>query len=170
MFFPHPQVSGFRSQLSLLVACLLFLASAASSSAVLGDTLADLTKHRGKPAGQPEPNKALWLAEGDDGQLVYTVRFGPDGKSMAEGLKPARTGGRLNQAFALDFIKAQLAPFKNSKSLREPKIGEKYTFAGQAFTVAENEHVILDNERGYLIVWVRGSLPSVMVITPASLQ
>ena len=39
---------------ALLVAA-LFLAAAATSRALLGDTLADISKHRGSPTGKPEP-------------------------------------------------------------------------------------------------------------------
>ncbi len=137
---------------------------------MLGDTLADITKHRGKPSGKPEKNKAVWLFEGDDGQLAYAVKFDAAGRSIAETLKPGLIGRRLHEEFALDFMKAQREVLGDSKTTRELKVGEKYKFAGLDLIVAENEYVLMDEPRGFLLVWVRGSLPSVTVITPAALQ
>lgn len=164
------QVSGLRSQVSRLVACLCFAALATSAHAFLGDTLAQITKHRGKPAGQPDKNKAVWLFEGGDEQVAYAVKFDPAGKSIAETLKPARTGSPLHSEIAVDFIKAQRATLGHSKTVREPALGEKFTFAGQEFAVGKDEYVILDDAQGFLLVYVRGSLPSVTVLAPAALQ
>lgn len=167
--FPF-QVSGFRSQVSLLAACLVFAGSAASSPAFLGDTLAQITKHRGKPAGQPDKTKAVWLFEGGDEQVIYAVKFDAAGRSIAETLKPGRTGSPLHSEIALDFIKAQRAILADSKTTREPALGEKFTFAGQELVVAKDEYVVLDEPKGFLLVYVRGSLPSVTVLAPAALQ
>ncbi len=167
---PNFQVSGFRSQVSLLVACLCFAALATSSHAMLGETLAQITKHRGKPAGQPDKSKAVWLFEGGDEQVVYAVKFDAAGQSIAETLKPGRTGSPLHSEIAVDFIKAQRAVLGDSKTTREPALGETFTFAGQSFSVAKDEYVILDEPKGFLLVYVRGSLPSVTVLAPAALQ
>ena len=145
-------------------------ALAATASARLGDTLAEITKHRGKPVGKPEKNKAAWAFEGDDGVLIYAVRFNAEGRSIAETLKPGQLGHRLHSEFVLDFIKAQREILGDSKTVRELNPGDKFTFAGQQLAVAENEYVVLDEPRGFLLVWVRGSLPSVTVIAPAALQ
>jgi hypothetical protein len=154
----------------LLVACLGFVALATNAHALLGNTLPEITKQRGAPAGKPEKNKALWLFEGNDGQLAYAVRFDAQGRSIAEILKPALIGRQLHQDIVMDFIKAQMEPVKDSPSLLIPKPGEKYTFAGQNLVVAENEYVVVDPANGLLIVWVRGSVPSVAAVTPAAFQ
>lgn len=154
----------------LLFSVLCFLSAASPVSARLGDTLADISKHRGKPAGKPDKSKALWLFEGDDGQLAYAVKFDDKGRSIAETLKPGDLGHRLHREFVLDFIKAQREVLGDSKTVRELAVGEKYTFAGQQLVVAANEYVVLDEPRGFLLVWVGGSLPSVTVIAPAALQ
>lgn len=153
-----------------LLSAVLGLLWAIIAPARLGDTLADISKHRGKPAGKPEKNKAVWAFEGDDGLLLYAVRFDAAGRSIAETLQPGQLGHRLHQEFVLDFIKAQREVLEGSKTTRELATGEKYTFAGQQLAVAANEYVVLDEPRGFLLVWVRGSLPSVTVIAPAALQ
>ena len=152
--------------------CFLLLFAGAlvvRSPARLGDTLADITKHRGAPAGKPDKNKAVWAFEGEDGMLLYAVRFDAEGRSIAETLKPGELGHRLHREFALDFIKAQREVLGDSKTTRELSAGEKYTFAGQQLAVAPNEYVVLDEPRGFLLVWVGGSLPSVTVLAPAAL-
>ena len=155
-----------RPALFLLLAAALLV----TSHARLGDTMADIIKHRGKPVGKPEKNKAAWAFEGDDGVLIYAVRFDDKGRSIAETLKPGQLGHRLHSEFVLDFIKAQREVLGGSKTVRELNPGDKFTFAGQQLAVAENEYVVLDEPRGFLLVWVRGSLPSVTVIAPAALQ
>lgn len=162
----RPQRGAFRLQLSLLVAVF----AATTSSAFLGDTLADITKHRGKPSGKPDKHKALWLFEGNDGQLAYAVRFDANGRSIAETLKPALIGRSLHSEIVVDFVKAQVATLQGSPTMRTVKVGEKYTFGGQTLGVAEDEYVILDEPKGFLLVWVKGSVPSVTVITPAAMQ
>jgi len=137
---------------------------------MLGDTLAQITKHRGKPAGQPDKTKAVWLFEGGDEQVVYAVKFDASGRSIAETLKPGRTGSPLHPEIARDFITAHKATLGDSKTMREPALGETYTFAGHTLSVAKDEYVILDEPRGFLLVYVRGSLPSVTVLAPAALQ
>ncbi len=137
---------------------------------MLGDTLAQITKHRGKPAGQPDKTKAVWLFEGGDEQVVYAVKFDAAGRSIAETLKPGRTGSPLHPEIVRDFITAQKASLGDSKTTREPALGETYKFAGHTLSVAKDEYVILDEPRGFLLVYVRGSLPSVTVLAPAALQ
>jgi len=154
----------------MLVACLCFAALATSSHAMLGETLAQITKHRGKPAGHPDKTKAVWLFEGGDEQVAYAVKFDAAGKSVAETLKPGRIGSPLHPEIARDFITAHKATLGDSKTMREPALGEKFTFAGQSFSVAKDEYVILDEAKGFLLVYIRGSLPSVTVLAPAALQ
>lgn len=166
----HFQVSGFRPQVFALLACLGFLALANSASAYLGSTLADIEKSRGKAAGRPDKTKAVWLFEGNDGQLVYAVKFDENGRSIAETLKPGLIGRSLHAEIASDFIKAQMTVIEGSKTTKVLEPGAKYTFAGQNLTVAENEFVVADEPRGFLLVWVKGSLPSVTVMAPAALK
>ena len=156
--------------LRLLSALLCLLAAASQAHAFLGDTLADISKHRGKPTGHPDKTKAIWTFEGDDGLLVYAVKFDERGRSIAETLKPGQTGRRLHEEFVLDFIKAQKAVLGDTKTLQLIQPGQKYTFAGQALSAAENEYVLVDEPNGFLLVWVRGSLPSVTVLTPAAMR
>jgi hypothetical protein len=59
---------------------------------------------------------------------------------------------------------------EGSKTTKVPEPGTKYTFAGQTLTVAENEFVVVDEPRGFVLVWVKGSLPSVTVMSPAALK
>ena len=159
---------AWRAAAGLLA--LFTLSAATIAQARLGDTLADISKHRGKPAGKPDKSKALWLFEGDDGQLAYAVKFDDQGRSIAETLKPGQLGHRLHREFVMDFIKAQREVLGDSKTTRELAVGEKYGFAGRQLTVAANEYVVLDEPRGFLLVWVGGSLPSVTVLAPAALQ
>jgi hypothetical protein len=166
---PRPifQVSGLRFQVSLLVIAAL---AAIPAHARLGDTFADISKHRGKPAGRPDKKTAMWLFEGGDEQLIYAVKFDDAGKSIAETLKPGRTGARIYPEIVQDFIKAQREVLEGSKTTRELVAGEKYVFAGQQLSVGTNEFVVLDEPRGFLLVWVSGSLPSVTVLSPAALK
>ena len=161
-----PPVKALR--LPSLVLCLLGAASAAH--AYLGSTLADIEKNRGKPAGRPDKTKAVWLFEGNDGQLVYAVKFDENGRSIAETLKPGLIGRSLHAEIASDFIKAQMTVLEGSKTTRVLEPGMKYTFAGQSLAVAENEFVVVDEPRGFMLVWVKGSLPSVTVVAPAALK
>jgi len=154
----------------ILTILILTALAATSAPARLGDSFADIKKHRGKPAGQPEKNKAVWAFEGDDGLLLYAVRFDDKGISIGETLKPGQLGHRLSSEFVQDFIKAQREVLADSKTTREVAVGEKYTFAGQQLVVAKNEYVLLDEPHGFLLVWVGGSLPSVTVLSPAALQ
>jgi hypothetical protein len=164
------QLSAFSPQLSALVAALVFSALATNAHALLGNTLDEVTKQRGKPSGQPEKNKAVWLFEGNDGQLAYAVRFDAAGKSIAETLKPALIGRSLHRDIVMDFIRAQTAGVAGSPTLIEPKVGDKYVFAGQNLVVAENEFVRVDPANGVLVVWVRGSMPSVTAVTPGAFK
>jgi hypothetical protein len=155
----------------LLSSVICILCAAASASAHLGSTLADIEKSRGKkPSGRPDKTKAVWLFEGNDGQLAYAVKFDKDGKSIAETLKPALIGRSLHEEIASDFIKAQMEILEGSKTTQVLEPGKKYTFAGQALTVAENEFVVVDEPKGFLLVWAKGSLPSVTVVSPAALK
>ncbi len=154
----------------ILTLLFLSLVAATQVSARLGDTFADIKKHRGKPAGMPDKNTALWLFEGGDEQVVYAVKFDADGRSIAETLKPSRPGAKLLSEIVVDFIKAQREILEGSKTTRELPVGAKYTFAGHDLTVADNEYVVVDEPRGFLLVWARGSLPSVTVIAPVTLR
>ncbi len=164
-------IPGFKFQVSAALVAALGLFAAPQAHALLGTTLAEITKHRGrKPDSQPDKDRAVWSFEGNDGLLLYAVKFGADGRSIYEQLKPGQLGRGLHREFVMDFIKAQTEPLKDSPTLVEPKVGEKYKFAGKDLVVAENEYVLVDLDKGLLIVWVRGSLPSVTAITPSALK
>lgn len=167
---PKFQVSGLGFSRATLLAGLGFLLLVSSASAYLGSTLADVEKSRGKAAGRPAKNKAVWLFEGNDGQLVYAVKFDENGRSIAETLKPALIGRTLHIEIASDFIKSQMTVLEGSKTTKVPEPGTKYSFAGQTLSVAENEFVVVDEPRGFLLVWVKGSLPSVTVLAPQAVR
>lgn len=153
-----------------LLSSVICLLCAAAAHARLGDTFAEISKHRGKPAVRPDKNKAVWAFEGGDEQLLYAVRFDDAGRSIGETLKPSKTGAPLEHEFAEDFIKAQREILADSKTTRELAPGTKYTFAGQNLVVGANESVVIDEPRGFLLVWLHGSLPSVTVVSPAALK
>ncbi len=153
-----------------LALLLLTTLAATSASARLGDTLAEISKHRGKPVSKPDKNKAVWAFEGGDEQLLYAVRFDDAGRSIGETLKPSKLGSPLQQEFVLDFIKAQREVLAGSTTTRELAPGTQYTFAGQTLVVGANESVLIDEPRGFLLVWLHGSLPSVTVVSPAALK
>jgi hypothetical protein len=158
-------------KIRLLIAVVCLLSSVSTASAVLGATLPEITKHRGKkPDGQPDKDRAVWTFEGNDGLLLYAVKFGADGRSIYEQLKPGQIGRSLHADFVKDFIKAQIGHLEKSTTLLEPKPGEKYLFAGKELVVAPNEYVLVDAPNNVLVLWIRGSLPSVTAITAAALQ
>ena len=141
---------------------------AAPAPARLGDTLADLKKRFDSPAPQirRDDSNATWLFDQDDtGQLAYTVTFNAKGRSIAEGLKPVKRA-RFPKETALDFIEQQLAPFRDSKTQRIMKPGEKYRFAGREFLCGKEEYVVLDEPRGLLLIWSQVVDPAVMVVSP----
>lgn len=131
----------------------------------LGEKMADIQKQFGKPQGQPRKDNAFWLFEGDDGLLNYTVTFNGEGRSIAEGLKPVRRG-RFTESNATIFIESQLMPWDGSKTMRTLKHGEKYRFANQDFVCGPDEHVVLDEPNGVLLIWKKTVAPAVMVVSP----
>lgn len=149
---------------------LLLLAGLLSAplQARLGETMADIRQRYDKPAAQTRDN-ATWLFEGEDGQLLYTVTFNAKGQSIAEGFKPLKRA-RFSKETAMDFIEAQLVPYRNSKTLRIVAAGGKYRFAGQDFTCAQQEYVVLDEPRGLLLIWSQIVDPAVMVVAPEMFQ
>ena len=158
----------FRRLLALLLAGWL----AAPAPARLGETLDALKKRYDSPATQIRKDNAnaTWLFdEGDSGQLAYTVTFNAKGQSIAEGLKPVKRA-RFSKDTALDFIEQQLVNYRDSKTQRIVKRGEKFRFAGHDFTCGPQEYVVLDEPRGILIIWSQVVEPSVIVISPEMLQ
>jgi hypothetical protein len=153
--------------------CLLLLCAgwlAVAAQARLGETLADIKKRYDSPLSQVRKDAATWLFdEGDSGQLAYTVTFNAKGRSIAEGMKPVKRA-RFSKETALDFIEMQLAPYRESKTQRIVKQGEKYRFAGQDFTCGPQEYVVLDEPRGLLLIWSQVVDPSVMVVSPEMFQ
>lgn len=139
--------------------------------AALGETLDQLKTRWGKPEQQAQPRKdqAIWLFEVEDGQLMYSVTFDASGHSIAEGLRPIKRA-IFTKDIAQDFIQGQIARFRDSKTLRTFKAGEKYQFGGQAFTCGDGEVAIVDDPNGVLIVWTQKGVPSVMAISHAMAQ
>ena len=149
------------SALLLLTALL-----AAPASARLGESLAEISQRFGKPLSQTAKDNASWLFEVVDGAVLYSVTFDPEGRSIAEGLKPVKRA-LFTRKTALTFIEGQLVPFEDSPTKRIVPAGEKYRFAGKEFTCGQDEHVVLDEPRGLLLVWSQGREPAVMVLSPA---
>lgn len=150
---------------------LLFLAVglAAPAQARLGETLSDLTKRYAKPITQTAKDNASWLFEVTDGPLLYSVTFGANGRSMAEGLKPLRRA-EFSKKTAMDFIESQLVSYRDSTTQRIVPHGEKYRFSGRDFTCGPQDYVVLDEPRGILVVWTQGVEPAVMVVSPEMFQ
>jgi hypothetical protein len=146
----------------ILLSCLVL----STGHARLGETLAKIKERYGKPAAQTRKDAAVWFFDTEDErQLVYTVTFNANGRSIAEGLKPLKRAV-LTQDAAQRFIDGQIEPYRESKTMRTVRPGENYVFARQQFTGAEQEIVIVDDPNGILIVWTRGGLPSVMAVSP----
>jgi hypothetical protein len=156
-----------RSSFAVLAAFLVLT----PAHARLGETLEQLKTHLGKPEQQQQPRKdtAVWLFEVDDGQLIYNVTFDAQGRSIAEGLRPIKRAV-FTKDTAQDFIQNQIAPYRDSKTMRTFKSGEKYQFAGQNFTCGDQEIAIVDEANGFLIVWAQKGVPSVMAVAPVMVK
>ncbi len=141
------------------------------AQARLGETLDQLKARLGKPEQQAQPRKdtAIWLFEVEDGQLIYNVTLDTHGRSIAEGLRPLKRAA-FTKDTAQDFIQAQIAPFRDSKTLHTFTPGEKYKFAGETFTCAEGELAIVDDVNGVMIVWTQKGVPSVMAVSAVMVQ
>ena len=150
-----------RGLIFVSLVCLLWI----PVHATLGETLSEIAKRYGKPEPQAKNNKssATWFIEGEDGLLIYTVTFDAKGKSAGEGMKPVRYA-KFSQATVQTFIAMQLAPYRDSQTIRNAKPGEKYSFGGKLYTVAQEEKVVVDEANDLLIVWTQGALPSVMAL------
>lgn len=155
---PRVKIHSLSSVLSLLAA---FGLAAPVVHATLGETLDQLKAHMGKPEPQTRKDAAVWFYEVTDGRLLYTVTFDAQGRSIAEGLKPLRSA-IFTKEIAEDFINAQLAATRGSKTVHSYKPGEKYTFGGQQFTCAKDEYVTVDDANDVAIIWNRGRAPSVV--------
>src|ERR1700694_1248229 len=101
----------------LLLLLLLSGVVLTSAHARLGESLAKIKEHFGKPQPQTQKDAVFWLFEGEDGQLVYTVTLNAKGVSIAEGLKPLKYA-RLTRETAENFINGQLGSFRESKTAR----------------------------------------------------
>lgn len=157
-----------RVGLVLLAAVLV----SAPAFAVLGEELESLRKRFGRPSPElkPQKNVSTWFIETEAGERVmYTVTFGADGRSIAEGLKPV---GRalLKPELVREFVDEQREQFLDSKTVRIVKPGEKYAFAGRALTCGAHEQVIVDEPGDYLIVTIGGETPSVLAVRAEMLQ
>lgn len=156
-----------RAQFAFLLGSLAVL----SAHANLGETLSQLKTRLGKPQEQEQPRKdmAVWLFEVEDGQLIYSVTFNPQGRSIAEGLRPLKRAV-FTKDTAQDFIQSQISAIRESKTLHTFKGGEKYQFAGQVFTCPPEEIAIVDDANGIMIIWVQKGVPSVMAVSGAMVQ
>lgn len=143
--------------------------TAATGHARLGENLAQLRERFGKPENQPRKDAAVWLFDGEGGRLVFTVTFNAKGESIAEGLKPLKHT-LFTAQLAQGFIDSQTEPYRDSKTARQPKAGEKYTFAGKEFTCAEQEFVIVDEPKNMLLIWTRAGLPSIVIVSREMLK
>jgi hypothetical protein len=155
------------SRLRLGLSLLLAAGGAAVAEARLGDSLGDLKKNFGSPVPQVQQRKdqAFWLFEGEDGQLMYSVTFNPQGRSIAEGLKPLKRA-RFDRNTALDFIESELAAIRNSKTKRTLKPREVYQFAGRSYICGDQEYIVIDEPNGHLAIWSQAGVPSVLVLSP----
>lgn len=145
----------------LLVLALLAGLAAVTGRAALGETLEQMKAHLGKPEPQVRKEAVVWFYEVQDGRLVYTVTFNEQGRSIAEGIKPLRQAIFASE-IAQDFINAQLATTKDSKTVHAYGPGEKYTFGGQPFTCGKDEYATVDEANDLAIVWNRSRAPSVI--------
>ncbi len=155
--------------LSLLLLALFVVTMVPTVEARLGEKLSDLRQRFGKPQGQPAKDMQVWLIEEAAGPLLYTVTFGADGRSIAEGLKPYRQA-RLTEQSARAFIADQFTVLTDPTKVRVIKAGEAYAFAGQAFTCGEGEQAFLDEQGGVLIVWTQRDPMAVMAVTADFVQ
>ena len=135
--------------------------AATTGRAVLGETLAQLKEHMGKPEEQPRKDAAVWFFEVEAGRLVYNVTFDDKGRSIAEGVKPLKQAVFTGKA-AQDFIGAQLALVRDSKTVRTFQPGESYVFGGKSFTCGEQEFATVDDANDLAVVWNRSRSPSVI--------
>ena len=157
--------------ISLLAAGLITALTVVPAQARLGETLDQLKARLGKPEQQDPPRKdvALWLFEVDDGQLIYNVNFDAKGRSIAEGLRPLKRAV-FTKDTAQDFIQGQIAPFRDSKTLRTVKPGEAFQFAGRSFTCGDGEITLVDDANGVMVVWQTKGVPSVMAVSAAMVK
>lgn len=153
------------ARLRLLSVLLLAALAFAPASARLGETLDQLKERYGRPEPEARRGNFIWLFEGDDGALLYTVTFNAEGRSIAEGLKPYKRA-RFTDNNALDFIETQLAQWNGSPTMRTLKPGDKYRFAGQDFVCGKLEHVVVDEPKGILLIWTKKVDPAVIIVTP----
>jgi len=153
----------------VLLASLLMVVVPAQAR--LGETLSELQNRYGKPAPQERTNKfnAVWLLEGEDGALMYSVTFDAKGKSIAEGMKPVRYAKFTNETVRL-FLETQLVPYRDSKTVRTVKPGEKYVFGGKEYTTMAEEIVVVDDANDLLLVWTKAAPPSVMAVRSVMMQ
>jgi hypothetical protein len=141
---------------------------AATLSARLGESGADLRKRLGRPESQPSKNVLAWLIEEPAGALLYTVTLDERGISIAEGLKPFRQA-TLSEQTARNFIAEQLSILTDKRTARVVKPGESYVFGGETLTCGANEHVVVDDANNLLLVWTTKPA-SVMAVRREVLQ
>ncbi|MEO6994621.1 MAG: hypothetical protein ABI273_13495 [Lacunisphaera sp.] len=154
-----------------LIVAIVGLLAFCPAHARLGDTLDQLKARYGKPEQQEQPRKdrAIWLFEVEDGQLMYNVTFDAKGHSIAEGLQPVKRA-IFTKDIAEDFIQGQIAPYRGSKTMHTFKGGDKYQFAGQVFTCGDGEIAIADDANGFMIIWAQKGVPSIMAVTASMVR
>lgn len=150
--------------------CLLLLAglSIGSLPARVGEPLAEIRKRYGKPQGTPDSRTTFWMFENDFGAMHYTVTANDKGISIAEGLKPYRRT-RFTAQDATTFINMQFGSLPEGDRRTVPP-GQTYRFGGQDFVCAPQEHVVVDETAGILLIWIKSDHPSVLAVSPEMLR
>lgn len=159
-------VSPARRHFSFLLFAVFGLTIA---HARLGETLSKISDRLGSPAGSPTKNVQVWYFEVQDGQVLYTVTFNAKGQSIAEGLKPLKQAV-FSPELANSFINSEVEPYMGSKTLLHLAPGEKYRFAGKDLVCGEKETVVVDDARGFLLVWAHERQPTIIVVSPEVMQ
>ena len=149
--------------------CLLLLSVLATGpvTARVGEPIAEIRKRYGRPQGTPDSRTTFWMFENDFGAMHYTVTTNDKGLSIAEGLKPYRRT-RFTAQDAETFIAMQFAGRPEADRRVIPP-GQAYRFGGQDFVCAAQEHVVVDETAGILLIWNKADLPSVLAVAPEML-
>jgi hypothetical protein len=149
---------------------ILLLAALAPVPALarVGEPVSEIRKRYGKPQGHPDGRTMFWMFENDFGAMHYTVTANDKGLSMAEGLKPYRRT-RFTTQDAETFIGMQFAGHPEANRRTIPP-GQAYRFGGQDFVCGAEEHVVVDETAGILLIWTKSDPASVLAVSPEMVQ
>lgn len=148
-----------------LLAALVTVLTATSGMARLGQTASEIKKIYGWPERQIRKDVTYWLINEDHGDLLYSVTWNAQGRSIAESLTPVKQA-RFTLETVRGFMAIQLQPYEDSKTRRTIPPGEKYQFAGQNFICAEYEEIVIDEPNEIMLIWNKSINPSVMAVSP----